>query len=242
MAKPKVPTDPSMSGEVRSFLEDLVAQADATDAAALTVATQVEAEAGTETTHYMTPERTAQAIAALTPTPTMDWELIASTTASAAASIAFTSGIDSTYRNYLFVLDNVYPATNAVLFHMEVSTDAGSTWKQTSYLSSVFAHMSDGTTGNTAVTTSVRLSHTQLSNTAGSGWSGHVLLPNPSSASNFKQIKFNGSYLQTGALIQDFVDGGGVWASATTAINAIRFIMGAGNINGTASMYGIRNS
>lgn len=41
MAKPKVPTDKAMTPEVRSFLEDLQAQADAADAAAVS-STQTE--------------------------------------------------------------------------------------------------------------------------------------------------------------------------------------------------------
>ncbi len=241
MAKPKVPTDPSMSPEVRSFLEDLQALADATDAAALTISTQAEAEAGTENTHYMTPLRTAEAIAALAPTPTIDWEFISTQDASTSASINFTSGIDSTYRYYKFLIDNAVPATDAVLFHMEVSTDGGSTWKTSGYLSSVFANMSDGTTGSTGSTASVRLSHNQLANSG--GWSGEILLPNPSGSTRVKQITFNGTYLKTGATVQDFVTGGGVWNGATTAINAARFIMGAGNIStGTFTLYGLRNA
>ena len=37
---------------------------------------------------------------------------IASSTASSSASVSFTSGIDSTYKEYIFILNNIHPATD----------------------------------------------------------------------------------------------------------------------------------
>jgi hypothetical protein len=42
--------------------------------------------------------------------------LISSQTASASASISFTSGIDSTYKAYKFVFVNIHPASDDVTF------------------------------------------------------------------------------------------------------------------------------
>jgi hypothetical protein len=42
--------------------------------------------------------------------------LISSQTASASASLSFTTGIDSTYRTYLFKFINMHPATDGVNF------------------------------------------------------------------------------------------------------------------------------
>jgi hypothetical protein len=42
--------------------------------------------------------------------------LISSQTASASASISFTTGIDATYKAYKFVFSNIHPATDSVRF------------------------------------------------------------------------------------------------------------------------------
>ena len=44
------------------------------------------------------------------------------------ASVAFTSGIDSTYKLYIFKLININVATNGVEFQFNVSTDGGSNY------------------------------------------------------------------------------------------------------------------
>jgi hypothetical protein len=47
--------------------------------------------------------------------------LISSQTASASASISFTTGIDSTYKAYKFVFSNIHPATDNVGFQFNLS-------------------------------------------------------------------------------------------------------------------------
>jgi hypothetical protein len=54
--------------------------------------------------------------------------LISSQTASASASISFTSGIDSTYKAYKFVFSNIHPATDDVDFSFQGSTNSGSSY------------------------------------------------------------------------------------------------------------------
>jgi hypothetical protein len=58
--------------------------------------------------------------------------LISSQTASASASLSFTTGIDSTYRTYLFKFINIHPSTNgADEFQFNLSTDGGSNYNVT---------------------------------------------------------------------------------------------------------------
>lgn len=67
MTVSKVPHDPSLSKEMRTFL-DGVAKAETRITAALpSFASQAEAEAGTSTTVMMSPARTVEAIAAFSP-------------------------------------------------------------------------------------------------------------------------------------------------------------------------------
>jgi hypothetical protein len=54
--------------------------------------------------------------------------LISSQTASASASISFTSGIDSTYKAYKFVFSNIHLATNVDEFGFLTSIDGGSSY------------------------------------------------------------------------------------------------------------------
>jgi hypothetical protein len=50
---------------------------------------------------------------------------ISTATASASASIEFTSGIDSTYKEYVFYFVNIHPATDDQDFQFNMSTDGG---------------------------------------------------------------------------------------------------------------------
>jgi len=58
-------------------------------------------------------------------------KLISSQTASASASISFTTGIDSTYKEYQFYFINMHPATDSAYFQFNMSTDSGSNYNVT---------------------------------------------------------------------------------------------------------------
>jgi hypothetical protein len=57
--------------------------------------------------------------------------LISSQTASASATISFTTGIDSTYKAYKFVFSNMHPATDNVQFMHNASINSGSNYNVT---------------------------------------------------------------------------------------------------------------
>ena len=62
--------------------------------------------------------------------------LISTQTASSSSTISFTSGIDSTYKEYIFKFINIHPATNQVAFTFNGSIDSGSNYnvaKTTTY-------------------------------------------------------------------------------------------------------------
>ena len=46
---------------------------------------------------------------------------IATQTASSSASLSFTSGIDSTYKEYIFYFVNMHPATDSVYFSFQAN-------------------------------------------------------------------------------------------------------------------------
>lgn len=90
---------------------------------------QAEAEAGADNTKLMTPLRTAQAIAALAPTPNTGMTFLASQNFSNNATANFSSAFDNaTYDAYKFILLNVVPSLDNVSLFFRVSTDGGSTY------------------------------------------------------------------------------------------------------------------
>ena len=59
------------------------------------------------------------------------WNFIAKQTASADATIDFTSGIDSTYKEYLFTFNNIHPATDNTQFAFQVDTGTNTSYNIT---------------------------------------------------------------------------------------------------------------
>ena len=59
------------------------------------------------------------------------WTLLTTSTASASATVAFTSNIDSTYPIYLFEFNNMHPATNDVFFQFQGNVSGGSGFNET---------------------------------------------------------------------------------------------------------------
>ena len=57
--------------------------------------------------------------------------LISTQTASSSATISFTSGIDSTYKQYIFKIINIQPATDGVILGLNFSSDGGSNYNVT---------------------------------------------------------------------------------------------------------------
>ena len=57
--------------------------------------------------------------------------LISSATASGSSSVEFTSGIDSTYDEYVFYFVDINPSSDSVDFQTQFSTNAGSSYGMT---------------------------------------------------------------------------------------------------------------
>lgn len=174
---------------------------------------------------------------------------IASATASSSASLAFTSGIDATYREYAFALDAVLPVTNAAILQMQVSTDGGSNWKATSYIGYHVGTTTGGVQTISTSTTYIPISSNSgggvnPSNSAGYGVSCEIKLHNPSGSSTRKTINvMPNSYLGSGGNATIIVPAAGGYWDGNDAINAVRFIESTGNIaSGTITMYGIKGS
>lgn len=167
---------------------------------------------------------------------------ISAVTAAASASVAFTTGIDATYRKYVFELDNVLPATDNGQLIVEVSVDAGANWKTAAYLCSNFTTTDTGGTAVNASTAAIVITPPGVvGNAAGYGYCGTLELWTPSNSTTRKRITHKGISPRTGGTAMDNNYGSGYWNGGNDAINAIRFRFAAGNVtSGIITMYGIK--
>lgn len=175
---------------------------------------------------------------------------ISSQTASNSASLSFTSGLTSTYKAYKFVFVNIRPATDAVNFQFNLSTDSGSNYNVTK-TTTVFnpIHFEDDTVASLDYSTSTDLAQStayqrlvgdsQLGNGADESLSGSLQLFNPSSTTYVKHFIADVNYYEyRNASYRIFVAG---YGNTTSAVNAINFQMSSGNISaGTIYLYGIK--
>jgi len=172
---------------------------------------------------------------------------ISSVTASSSSTLSFTSGIDSTYKEYMFKFINIHPA-EAEHFTFQASTNGGTSYGVT--LTSTYFHAThdeaDSSTSLTYVagkdlaqsTSYLRVSDS-TSTDADESTSGELYLFNPSSTTFIKHFMSRSSVAATGGK-DGFVAG---YFNTTSAIDAIQFKMSSGNIDsGVIKMYGLSKS
>ena len=173
--------------------------------------------------------------------------LLSTTTASSDSTVSFTSGIDSTYKEYLFIFNNIHPSADTTDLDFQGSTDGGSSY------------------GVTATTTCFTAQHDEADSSPGISYSGardlgqatgfHGLsidtgnandeccagflhLFNPSSTTFVKHfISRVNSYHGSDYSIEAY---GAGYFNTTSAIDAIQFKFDSGNIDaGTIQLIGI---
>ena len=180
--------------------------------------------------------------------PTGSLILLSTQTASASASISFTSGIDSTYDSYVFKFINIHPATDGAEFQFNLSTDGGSNYNitKTTTFFQAFHNEADSATSlnyetgqDLAQSTSDQVLITNMGTDNDQSCSGTLQLFNPSSTTYVKHFISNiNNYLNSDYSVEQFVAG---YGNTTSAINAVRFQMSSGNIDdGIIKMYGVK--
>jgi hypothetical protein len=163
-------------------------------------------------------------------------------TASASATLDFTTWYSSLYDEYQIEFVNVVNAS-AALLQLLMSTNGGSSYDtganyswSISYSTSL-SSPSGGYAGNENVT-AIAMLDGPITLAANSSWNGSFKLYGPGSALQ-KTIAGQWTYRAT-RFVQ--INGIGVYQS-TTPVNALRFLMSAGNItSGTIRIYGIPKS
>jgi hypothetical protein len=177
-------------------------------------------------------------------------KLLSTQTASASATISFTTGLDSTYDEYIFKFINCHPATDDVSFQFQGSTDGGSNYGVTITSTNFDAqHNEDdastffqyNTAHDLAQSTSFQTLLTRLGNANDENAVGTLQLFNPSSTTYVKHFISRASNYHTSDRANDVFTAG--YFNTTSAINAIQFKFSSGNIDdGIIKMYGVKKS
>jgi len=171
--------------------------------------------------------------------------LIATITASNAASVDFDSGLSSTYKNYLVVGTDIRPATNGSWLWARVSTDGGSTWDNGA---SDYQWQVSGYASNAArpaydfADSEIEMGPTAAYTGIGNGSDSSTLLQfwigNPSSTSNNKTCVWQTGGVGFSTGDEPYFMHGTGYRDASAAINSVQFLMSSGNIYGTFNLYG----
>ena len=175
--------------------------------------------------------------------------LISTQTASSSASLDFTSGIDSTYKEYVFKIINVHPATNNQ--RLTVNFRDGSTAFDATKTTTVATayHTENDNEAAVEYITSQDLAQATgdqpiivgaISTDNDSSGCGTLQLFDPSSTTFVKHFIFRGSSVQETdpALASNSLVAG--YCNVTAAIDGVQFKFVSGNIDsGVIKMYGI---
>ena len=172
---------------------------------------------------------------------------ISKQTASASATIDFTSGIDSTYKEYIFYFNNMHPSTDAVSFQFQGDTGTNTNYNQT-ITSSYFRawHRENDTGANLGYETSYdQAQGTSFQTLIGNvgtdndqSTSGYLHIFNPSSSVFVKHfISRMNYYGHDDGSANDHIAG---YFNITTALTRFQFKMSSGNIDsGDIILFGL---
>ena len=173
--------------------------------------------------------------------------LISTQTASSSATISFTSGIDSTYKEYIFKFYDIHPATDNVDFKFNMSADGGSNYNVTKTSTGFYAYNFESGSGqgldyeasyDLAQSTSFQFLAADVGNANDESCVGTLHLFDPSNTTFVKHFIFVGNrYVATPISANDYFDG---YGNTTSAVNAVQFKFSSGNIDaGTIKLYGV---
>ena len=174
--------------------------------------------------------------------------LISTQTASSSSTIDFTSGIDSTYDEYVFRFYNFHPQNNAIRLKFNASDDTSShsyDVVKTTTMFNAYHNEGDSTaalayeTGtDEAQSTGTIFLGNDTSNANDACMSGYLQIFNPSSTTYVKHFMSRAATLANGEYAVDTYKAG--YFNTTSAITAIQFSASSGNIDSMViKLYGI---
>jgi hypothetical protein len=172
--------------------------------------------------------------------------LLSEQTASSSSTISFTSGIDSTYKEYVFKFFDIHAGTDNVNFTVgfrDGSTDYDAT-KTTTYFYGYNTEASGGGTleyeasGDLAQGTGFQYLSSQMGTGNDECLVGTLHLFDPSSTTFVKHFMSTTNIYDRGDISVNLYVAG--YCNVTAAIDGVQFKMSSGNIDaGTIKMYGV---
>ena len=174
---------------------------------------------------------------------------ISKQTASSSASVSFTSGINSTYKEYIFYLNNIHPATNAAKFRLIGSTDGGSSYGVAT-TTTMFEALVDESGSNATLRyedgDDVAQSSSAFPISTGIGsdndecLGGFLHLFEPSSSTFVKHFLTSTNLVNGSGTPYTVSTRVGGYFNTTSAIDAVQFSMSSGNIDsGEITLFGV---
>ena len=177
--------------------------------------------------------------------------LITTNTLSSSSESNFTSGIDSTYKLYIFKCINIHASNDGAHLFFQANVDGQSGYNEPVTSTSFNAHHSEDDSV-TSLTYDTGWDQTNTSANSGTGnhlliklgtgndeaGSGELFLFNPSNTTYVKHWYFRGvTNASTDRVYDNFQAG---YINVTGAIDEIQFTASAGNLDaGTIKMYGV---
>ena len=179
--------------------------------------------------------------------------LISTQTASSSSTVSFTSGIDSTYKEYIFKFYDIHPGNNDSNNRLSFQGDTGTNTNYNQSITSTHfrAYHNEGGSGQgvgyrTATDQANGTSFQPLGEGIGAGVadessSGELYIFEPSSSVFVKHfLARTHIYSDNNETVDSFVGG---YFNTTTALTRFQFKMSSGNIDsGTIKLYGIKDS
>ena len=172
---------------------------------------------------------------------------ISKQTASSSASVSFTSGINSTYKEYIFFFYNMHPATDGANLTFNLSTDGGSNYNVTKTTTAFNAYHGESgspagldydTGDDLAQSTNYQTIATAIGSDDDQNTSGYLHLFDPSNDTFVKHFIAKSNVTNLNDRSVNCLTAG--YGNTTSAINAVDFKMSSGNIDaGTISLYGV---
>jgi len=173
--------------------------------------------------------------------------LLATETASSSATVSFTSGIDSTYKEYIFKFIDIHPEETDRNFTVNFSADSGSNYNVTKTTTFFRAYHGESdspatleyaTGSDIAQGTGEQVLINGIKNDADGTGVGFLHLFNPSSTTFVKPFISTTNMMQDN--VQSFEANIAGYCNTTSAVDAVQFKMSSGNIDaGTIKMYGV---
>ena len=171
--------------------------------------------------------------------------LISTQTACRSSTIDFTSGIDSTYKEYIFKFINMHPSANGQNFGFQADTGTNTNYNQT--ITSTFfeaVHGEDGSGGALSYKTAKDQAQAtglqslgQPNNNDDASISGTLHLFDPSNSTFVKHFIARANLNESSTQSDNFIAG---YINTATAITRVQFKSSSGTLDsGVIKLYGV---